>query len=212
MTLPWEDIVKLLLAILIGGLIGAEREYRDKAAGFRTIIFICLSATLFTLFSVRLGGASDPARIAANIVSGVGFLGAGAILRQGERVAGLTTAATIWLAAALGLGIGAGSYVLAGTATALVLLVLVVFPKFETWIDNLRETRSYEVTSPVAELGLLEELERLIATCDLQVRERRQVKSGQELVCTWRVSGAPEGHAQLAGKLLAHPQVKQFKG
>jgi len=78
MTMILEDVIKLLLAILIGGLIGAEREFRDKAAGFRTIIFICVGATLFTLFSLKLGGDEDPVRIAANIVSGVGFLGAGA--------------------------------------------------------------------------------------------------------------------------------------
>ena len=76
-----EDVLKILLAVLIGGLIGAEREYRDKAAGFRTIILICVGATLFTILSFRLGGDGDPTRIAANIVSGVGFLGVGAILR-----------------------------------------------------------------------------------------------------------------------------------
>ncbi len=108
MTLLWEDVARLLFAVLVGGLIGAEREYRDKVAGFRTIIFICLGATLFTLFSVKLGGAGDPARIAANIVSGVGFLGAGAILRSGERVTGLTTAASIWTTAAIGLAAGRG--------------------------------------------------------------------------------------------------------
>ena len=95
-----EDIFKILLAIGIGGAIGLEREYRDKAAGFRTLIFICVGATLFAMLSSKLAGDRDPTRIAANIVSGVGFLGAGVILRDGGRVVGLTTAATIWLVAA----------------------------------------------------------------------------------------------------------------
>ena len=90
-----NEMLKLGLAVLIGGVIGAEREFRDKAAGFRTIIFITIGATLFTIFSSILAGDKDPTRIAANIVTGIGFLGAGAIIREGGRVAGLTTAATI---------------------------------------------------------------------------------------------------------------------
>jgi putative Mg2+ transporter-C (MgtC) family protein len=76
-----KDVIKLLVAILIGGLIGAEREFRDKAAGFRTIIFICVGAALFTMYSIKIGGGEDPVRIAANVVSGVGFLGAGYYVR-----------------------------------------------------------------------------------------------------------------------------------
>ncbi len=134
-----EDIIKLLLAVLVGGLIGAEREYRDKAAGFRTIILICVGATLFTIFSLRLGGGEDPVRIAANVVSGVGFLGAGAILRDAGRVMGLTTASTIWLAAALGMGIGGGHYLLSGVAALAVLIILWLFPRIEARIDTVRD-------------------------------------------------------------------------
>ncbi|HQN43268.1 MAG TPA: MgtC/SapB family protein, partial [Anaerolineaceae bacterium] len=97
MYLQPEDLLKIVLAVLVGGLIGIEREYRDKAAGFRTLIFICVGAALFTILSVRLAGDKDPTRIAASIVTGVGFLGAGVILRDGGRVIGLTTAAAIWL-------------------------------------------------------------------------------------------------------------------
>jgi putative Mg2+ transporter-C (MgtC) family protein len=146
MELTIELLTKLGAAMLVGGLVGAEREFRDKAAGFRTIIFITVGATLFTIFSALLAGdENDPARVAANIVTGIGFLGAGAIMREGGRVAGLTTAATIWLSAALGMGIGSGQYVLVGTATAVVLFVLWIFPSFEHWIDNIRESRTYKV-------------------------------------------------------------------
>ncbi len=211
MSWPYEDIIKLLLAVLVGGLIGAEREYRDKVAGFRTIIFICVGATLFTLFSIKLGGNEDPVRIAANVVSGVGFLGAGAILRQGEHVAGLTTAATIWLAAALGMGIGGGSYLLVSAAAVLVLVVLLVFPRIEGWIDSLHETRNYEVAGAAENLALFEELEEAMEACGLRVRGRKRTKVGQEIVCTWSVTGGPRGHEKFAGKLLAHPKVSQFR-
>ena len=108
MILSVEDVIKIVLAVSAGGLIGIEREFRDKAAGFRTLIFICAGACLFTILSFRLAANSDSTRIAANIVTGVGFLGAGVILRDGGRVIGLTTAAMVWLTAAIGMGIGGG--------------------------------------------------------------------------------------------------------
>src|SRR5215470_1956057 len=127
MPLP-DDLVKVLLAVGVGGVIGLEREFRAKAAGIRTLIFICVGATLFTLLSAKLAGGNDPTRISANIVSGVGFLGAGVILRDRGRVIGLTTAATIWLVAALGMGLGSGQYALVLSVTVIMLLVLWGFP------------------------------------------------------------------------------------
>jgi putative Mg2+ transporter-C (MgtC) family protein len=123
-----EDFLKILLAIFIGGIIGAEREFRDRSAGFRTMIFICVGATLYTIYSLRLGGNSDPVRIAAGIVTGVGFLGAGAILRRKEQLVGLTTASTIWLVAAVGLGVGAGYFFLSVLAAVLIVIILWTFP------------------------------------------------------------------------------------
>ena len=106
-----ELAIKLLLSVLVGGIVGAEREYRDKAAGFRTILLITLGATLFTIISEELAGsANDPGRVAAGIVAGVGFLGGGVIFKHHGNVSGITTAATVWVAAALGMGIGAGEY------------------------------------------------------------------------------------------------------
>ena len=210
MTLLPEDIIKLLLAILIGGLIGAEREFRDKAAGFRTIIFICVGATLFTIFSLKLGGDKDPARIAANIVSGVGFLGAGAIFRGTERIVGLTTASTIWLAAALGMGIGGGHFLVSGFAAGIVLIVLWAFPRIEAWIDNLRHIRTYEVVCPIAP-GSFEKLESLFTDCGLRVSSRKRIKSGEDMICTWHVYGSPKDHDRLVEKLFAHAEVKEFK-
>jgi putative Mg2+ transporter-C (MgtC) family protein len=135
-----DDLVKILLAIVVGGAIGFEREYRDKAAGFRTLIFICLGSTVFTMMSTHLGaGDNDASRIASNIVTGIGFLGAGAIIQDRGRVMGMTTAATIWLVAGLGMAIGAGRYALVLAVTAITLVVLFLFPPIERWIDALRK-------------------------------------------------------------------------
>ena len=210
MFLMPEDVVKLLLAILIGGVIGAEREFRDKAAGFRTIIFICVGATLFTIFSKKLGGDDDPVRIAANIVSGVGFLGAGAILRGPGGVMGLTTAATIWLAAALGMGIGGGHFAVSGAGAVAILIVLWVFPKIEGWIDHVRDARTYEIVTPV-NLEKFDELQATFLECGLRTRRPRRIKSGADMICTWHAQGSPECHEKLVAKLFADPDVKQFK-
>lgn len=205
-----EDLLKLGLAILVGGLIGAEREYHDRSAGFRTIIFICTGAALFTIFSIRLAGDSDPTRIAANIVSGVGFLGAGTILRDAGRVMGLTTAATIWLAAALGMGIGGGQYAFVGTATGAILIVLWVFPGLERLIDNIRDHRTYEVICPLVP-EKFEEIEALFRPSGLRVINRKRLKSGDTMLCTWEAIGTPKNHALLTEKLFAHPDIREFR-
>ena len=105
-----DIILKLFLSVVIGGAIGAEREYRSKSAGFRTMTLICLGATLFTIFSQYIGAGGNPDRIASNIVTGIGFVGAGVIFKGDSfgKVNGVTTAAMIWVTAALGMGIGGG--------------------------------------------------------------------------------------------------------
>ncbi len=116
---------KLLLAVVLGGAIGLERELRRKPAGLRTNILICLGATLFTELSIVMAGEhGDPSRIAAQIVTGVGFLGAGTILHDRGAITGLTSAATIWLVAAIGVAVGAGAALEASGAALLVVVVL----------------------------------------------------------------------------------------
>jgi putative Mg2+ transporter-C (MgtC) family protein len=205
-----EDIIKLLVAIGIGGIIGAERELRDKAAGFRTIIFICVGATLFTIFSLRIGGYTDPARIAAGIVTGVGFLGAGAIFRDAGHVTGLTTAATIWLAAGLGMGIGGGYFLVCLAAALLALTVLWTFAKLEAFLGNVRESRIYDVVCPVRAANH-EELEQLFTDCGLRVTSCKREKAGEDMICTWNVYGPHKAHDCLTDKLLARADVREFK-
>ncbi len=204
-----EDLIKLLAAILAGGVIGAEREFRDKAAGFRTIIFICVGATLFTIFSQRMGADSSPTRIAANIVTGIGFLGAGAILRDGVKVAGLTTAATIWLAAALGMGIGSGAYILTGIATFAILIILWIFPLLEHRIDNIRDTRIYAITTNGNDPDL-DAIASLLKDCSLRVTSRKQTRSGEMVKSQWQVHGSLKAHEKLVDMLLSDPKVLDF--
>jgi len=119
-------VLRLLLATALGAIIGYQRERAGKSAGLRTHILICAGAALFTVASLYgFGAVADPARVAAGIVAGIGFLGAGAIIRREEGVvAGLTTAATIWAVAAIGLAAGAGLYLVSAVTTAIVLIVL----------------------------------------------------------------------------------------
>src|ERR1700733_451182 len=124
--MPQDIIWKLILAVIIGGAIGAEREYRSKSAGFRTLTLICLGAALFTILSKQIGWATSPERIASNVVVGIGFVGAGVIFRADpirSKVSGITTAAMIWVTAALGMCIGAG-YLLVGMLACLLVLIV----------------------------------------------------------------------------------------
>ncbi len=130
-----ELIRRLLLAAAIGGLLGAERELRQKPAGFRTNILIGLGCAVFAIVSTSI--SSTPDRIASNIVTGVGFLGAGAIMReQSGSVHGITTAATVWVNAALGTAAGTGQYALAMTGGAITLVVLAILGPIEAAIDH----------------------------------------------------------------------------
>lgn len=122
----WKtDLLPILLAVVCGAAIGLEREFKHKAAGLRTNVLICLGAALFTIISSKMAGDKDSiTRIAAQIVTGVGFLGAGAVIQDRGGIHGLTTAATIWLVASIGMACGAGFYLLAIITTVLAIVVL----------------------------------------------------------------------------------------
>lgn len=128
---PWDEVdvtLRLLMAAAAGGLIGFERERAEKPAGFRTHLLVCMGAALLTVSSVYgFSGLADPSRVAAGVAVGVGFLGAGTIIRHEAGVIGLTTAASIWIVAAIGLAFGAGLY-LPGAAVMVITLVALRFP------------------------------------------------------------------------------------
>jgi putative Mg2+ transporter-C (MgtC) family protein len=142
MTPPLSDaelVQRLLTAALLGAILGFERELRQKSAGLRTNILIAIGSALFTLMSYELAGdaqGADPGRVAAQIVTGIGFLGAGAIMRTDSGVHGLTTAATVWVNAAVGVAAGGGEYHIAFIATAVTVAVLLALHPLEAWIDR----------------------------------------------------------------------------
>lgn len=205
-----ENLIKVGMAVVVGGVIGAERELQDKAAGFRTIILITLGSTLFTIFSLTMDPGFTATRIAANIVTGIGFLGAGAIVREGGRIAGLTTAATIWLAAALGMGIGAGSLLFVSAATAVTLLVLLVFPRLEARIDRIREARSYEIVLGPNDHKKIEGITSMFDQLSLRVVEHHQTKNEKSIIGTWKVIGAPQSHDSFVQKVMRDKSVKEL--
>jgi putative Mg2+ transporter-C (MgtC) family protein len=212
MPIVSDDLIKLLLSLFLGGLIGWERELYDKPAGFRTNTLICVGSTLFTIFSLKIGTipATDSARIAAQIVSGIGFLGAGAIIRRGEAVLGLTTAATIWFVASIGMGIGAGYYLTSCTGAALALAILVLFRKFEHLVDRYHTTRTYHVIVS-AEDDAVKELTHVLDSCGLRVLGSKQVKSDNRYVYEITLSGRKARHHPLLETLLKSPTVKEVR-
>src|SRR3954464_5312275 len=132
-----DFILRLVLAAGLGAALGLERELRQKPAGLRTNMLIAVGSALFSLLSIQLGAQGGTAdRVAANIVTGVGFLGGGAILRSGRNVLGMTTAATIWVNAAVGMAAGVGEPILAISGTGITLMVLGVLPPIERYFER----------------------------------------------------------------------------
>jgi putative Mg2+ transporter-C (MgtC) family protein len=133
-------IIRLFIALLVGGVVGLEREFKGKPAGIRTNILICVGSCLFMIISMEVArtaaGVADPGRIAAQVVTGVGFLCAGTIMRSRFTVSGLTTAATIWVLSALGVAIGAGYILLAVAGAGIITLTLVAVRAFESGIHH----------------------------------------------------------------------------
>jgi putative Mg2+ transporter-C (MgtC) family protein len=132
-----EDIISMMMSILCGGIIGFEREYKNKSAGFRTIILITLGSTIFTIVSGHGAGADD--RISANIITGIGFIGAGVIFKDQISIRGLTTAAVIWTSAAIGMTTGIGYHALAFLFTVITLIILLMVSKIEKLIARLQK-------------------------------------------------------------------------
>ncbi|MCS7198451.1 MAG: MgtC/SapB family protein [Candidatus Bipolaricaulota bacterium] len=133
MVLNWELTIRLVVAAILGGLVGWERERAQRPAGLRTYMLVAVGSGLFTVLSVTgFGPDADPGRLAANIAVGIGFLGAGTIFREGEVIRGLTTAAGLWTVAAIGMAAGLGQYLLATISTVIVLVILAGVRLLET--------------------------------------------------------------------------------
>lgn len=157
-----SELLRLLVAAVLGGIIGLERQLRHKPAGLRTNMFICFGAAMFTILSRKLAGTeSDSARIAAQIIPGIGFIGAGSILHSRGSVTGLTTASTLFVVAGIGMAVGGGLFLTAMFATALILLALAVLGKLEGNFAIKPALTTYEATGSNAE-AMLREVNRIL--------------------------------------------------
>jgi putative Mg2+ transporter-C (MgtC) family protein len=155
-----DHFLRLIIAAILGGAVGIERQVRGQYAGFRTQLLVCLGSCLFTIVSIQFfelyGKNTDPGRIAAQIITGIGFLGAGIILRYGGQVRGLTTAASLWVVSAIGMTVGFGEYILAGLATLVVLTSLIILKYIEDFIFQSQYVQLKIILKGIEELKIRE--------------------------------------------------------
>ena len=203
-----SEVNKFLLATLLCGLIGVEREFRGKQAGLKTMMMIGLGATLFTILSIKIGVNSQD-RIASNIVTGIGFLGAGVIFREHNQVKGLTTACVIWIVAAIGMAIGAGFYEQAIGVTAVVLLALLIFPFVETFVERRYTKRTYRIVKKY-ENESLDSYEESIRKSKLRLSRGKQELSNGIISGTWTATGSPQSHKKFVDRMLVDKNILEF--
>mgnify|MGYP000967626691 CR=1 FL=1 len=206
-------------AMLLGLLLGYERSYHGRAAGMRTYGIVCMASAALTVFagypeywwggSLNHIAAIDPTRVVQGIVTGVGFLGAGVILKDQGRVSGLTTAAAIWVTAAIGMGIGSGFYTLALTGAALVFIALWGVPRVTSRLQA-RYAVTYRATChrDSADFG---ELTQRFRDARLIVNRSSLAKSGDRVVFSWQVYGDPDRHEAVESLFVADPAVLDFE-
>jgi putative Mg2+ transporter-C (MgtC) family protein len=199
------DLIKVALAVVCGGILGMERQYKNKTAGFRTIILICLGSAIFTMVAQHAGQVAN-----LNIVTGVGFIGAGVIFKDNIAVSGLTTAAVIWISAAIGMADGAGNYMLALVSTLVTLTVLVLFNILEVYIDKVHHDKLFVIVFSNAEYGNLDNVLQIIKTNQLTSRIMKISKVEGYLQLAILVTGHRLNISQLNQVLLQMPEVRSF--
>jgi putative Mg2+ transporter-C (MgtC) family protein len=203
-----ELLVQLLLAAVLGGIVGLEREMKGKPAGLRTNILICVGATLFTALSYHIAGArGDPARVAAQILPGVGFIGAGTILHMRGSVSGLTSAATIWVVAAIGMALGSGAYVEAIGTTLLVVSVLTGLGVLEGMVAR-QVTRGRLVVHARPEATVFQELSEVLRRSGLEIMESARRQEGPDQVIEFDLKGPKRLHDQAMVAVVHHGAVR----
>ncbi|HQQ94471.1 MAG TPA: MgtC/SapB family protein [Bacteroidia bacterium] len=203
-------MARILLAAALGGIIGLEREYGGRHFGFRTIILICMGSALFTMLSLLIGRGSDPSRIASNILTGVGFLGAGAIFKEGITIKGMASAALIWVSAAIGMACGMGEYLLAILVTIMVLIILLLFTRIKRIVDKQSELRVYTIgisKNP----DLQKEVENKIREFGLSIEPVGYSKSGDMLRLEYDIRGSHSSHEKLLHYLATQQFILEFE-
>ncbi len=203
-----ELFLQLCLATLFGGAIGLEREFGGKPAGLRTNILICIGSVLYTKLSITMAtGSADPTRVAAQIVTGVGFIGAGTILHARGAVVGLTSAATIWVVAAIGVALGAAFYWEAAGSTLLVLLVLQGLGRVERFVGRLSTLGRLSVHAR-PDPTVLEDLEEVVRRSGLEIERQASRRENVDVVIEYTLRGPKRLHDEVMIALLHHASVR----
>ena len=206
----FDEAAQVSIAFVIGAVLGLEREFRSKPAGFRTMILICVGSCLYTILSKEAGGGS-PDRIASNIVTGIGFIGAGVIFKEGITVNGLTTAALIWITAALGMAIGYHNYPLAIVVSVIVAIALFVLEPVQRFINRFHKVKDYKIRTVELGENFRNELEIFFRTHELTFRCMKFVKDNNDAVYLYRISSPDRNYDLVNQFLLTNKQVKSFE-
>ncbi len=205
-----EEAGQVSIAFIIGAVLGLEREFRSKPAGFRTMILISVGSCLYTILSQELGGISSSDRIASNIVTGIGFIGAGVIFKEGISVNGLTTAALIWVTAALGMAIGYKNYPLALVVTIIVVVALFVLEPVQRFINKFHRVKDYKIRLLETGNNFQQDLESFFQQHDLSFRCMKVLKENSDAIYTYRISSPDRNYDLVNHFLLDHKEVKGF--
>lgn len=206
-----EEILQLTMAVIYGAIIGFEREYRSKAAGFRTITMITLGATLFTVLSFQIGTEGSHDRIAANVVMGIGFLGAGVIFKDGFSVSGLTTSATIWVSAAMGMALGIKEYLIATVTLVLAIVVLSMFEKIQDLIDKYHQARIYRISFHADFRDHQRAVEEELNRTKLKYKIKKSWRSQDEVSIQYLITGKSTELNNFTSYLMNSRDVRSFE-
>jgi putative Mg2+ transporter-C (MgtC) family protein len=209
-SIYFEEAAQVSVAFIIGAVIGLEREFRSKPAGFRTMILICVGSCLYTILSKEIGNGSAD-RIASNIVTGIGFIGAGVIFKEGITVNGLTTAALIWVTAALGMAIGYHNYPLAIVVSIMVVIALFVLEPVQRFINRFHKVKDYKIRTIGLGNNFNAELEFFFNGQDLSYRLMKSSKDDNDAVYIYRISSPNRNYDLVNQFLLKHKEVKSFE-
>jgi len=209
-SIYFEEAAQVLVAFIIGAVIGLEREFRSKPAGFRTMILICVGSCLFTILSKEAAvGSTD--RIASNIVTGIGFIGAGVIFKEGISVNGLTTAALIWITAAIGMAIGYHNYPLTILVSAIVVIVLFILEPVQRFINRFHKVKDYRIRTIQLGENFRSEMENFFRQHKLVFRLMKASKDNSDAVYIYRISAPDRNYDKVEEFLLQHKDVRSFE-
>jgi putative Mg2+ transporter-C (MgtC) family protein len=205
-----EEAAQVSVAFVIGAIIGLEREFRSKPAGFRTMIMVCVGSCLYTILS-KESNTTSPDRIASNIVTGIGFIGAGVIFKEGISVNGLTTAALIWVTAALGMAVGYHNYPLAIVVAAIVVIVLFVLEPVQNFINRFHKVKDYRITINGIDNGFQKSIEAFFKENGISFRCMKIFKEDNNAVYVFRIGSADRKYDNVDKFLLQYAEVKSFE-